>query len=159
MDVLNVLNSILWVASNVFLAYTSVVLIIFLVAYVIIFDPRATTGGKLIFQFMFSLACIVGLVFIGIFVDPASNSHWTYLPESVDPWRPILRFGVYGFTAYSITSLMVLLIMRKWFPHRLKKASDLVLVQPRHTSEIPIVKNLPIKAKTSMGPAGNSREN
>lgn len=154
MDVFHVLNSWLWVIGNVALAYTSVVLILFVVTYYIIFDPQATTGGRMIFQFMLSLSGVMLLVFIGIFVDPATNSSWLILNDHVEWWRPFTRALIYVFVAYSITSLAVLLVMRKWFPHKLTKASDLTLVQPRsHTSEVPVIKIPLIGPK---GPAGNS---
>jgi len=153
-DVFYVLNSWLWVLGNVALAYSSIVLILFIVTYYFIFDPEATTGGRLIFQFMVSLAGVMTLVFIGIFVDPSVNSSWTTLNHSVDWWRPFPRFVIYAFVAYAITSLAILLILRKWYPHKLTKASDLTLVQPRHTSEIPIVNKIPTIGPK--GPAGNS---
>lgn len=155
MDVFSVLNSWLWVFGNVALAYSSIVLILFVVAYYIIFDPQATTGGRLIFQFMLSLAGVMTLVFIGIFIDPAANSSWMTLNHDVEWWRPFVRFIVYGFVAYSITSLVVLLIMRKWFPEKLTKASDFSLVHPRHTSEIPIVRNF-ISSQNPSGSADDS---
>jgi hypothetical protein len=151
MDVLNVLNSFMWSAGNIFLAYTAVVLILFLTTYLILFDPRATTGGKLIFQFMLSLAGVVFLVYIGIFIDPARGRSWNEIAVDVEPWRPAIRFFVYGFVAYSITSLSWLLVMRKWFPQKLKKASDRLLVVPRHTTEIPVVKSPTVDPK---GPSG-----
>lgn len=154
MDVFNVLNSWLWVIGNVALAYTSVVLILFIVTYYIIFDPQATTGGRMIFQFMLSLAGVMILVFIGIFIDPSANSSWLELNHNVEWWRPSVRALVYVFVAYSITSLAVLLVMRKWYPHKLTKASDLELVRPRHTSEIPIIKNL--VTSTPKGPTSDS---
>lgn len=155
MDVLHVLNSWLWVVGNVLLGYTSVVLVLFVITYFVIFDPRATTGGRLIFQFMLSLAGVLILVFIGIYIDPSSNSSWFELNPDVEWWRPFVRAVVYGFVAYAITSLAVLLVLRKWFPHKLTKASDFALVQPRHTGEIPIVKHyLPDVAPE--GPQGDS---
>lgn len=133
------LNPAFWAIGNLFLGYTSIVLMLFIVVYFVLFDPRATTGGKLIFQFMLSLGGVIALVFIGIFVDPSTDRSWDDLPAAVEWWRPLVRFVVYGFVAYSITSLAVLLVLRKWLPHKLKKASDLHLVHPRHTSEIPVV--------------------
>lgn len=141
-DGLRDINAALWLLGNLLLAYTSIVLVLFVVSYGFIFDPRATTGGKLIYQFMLSLAGVLVLVFVGIYVDPINNNSWMKLPDTVDWWRPALRLLVYGFVAYSITSLVVLLVMRKWFPHKLKKASDLELVHPRSdTAEIPVVRH------------------
>ena len=140
MDVLNVLNPIFWTIGNLALAYTSIALIVYLIVYFVIFDPWATTGGKLIFQFMVSLASVMALVFIGVYVDPLTDRSWFDLSPDVEWWRPALRLFIYGFVAYSITSLAWLLVMRKWFPHKLKKASDIILVETRHTNEIPIVK-------------------
>lgn len=139
-EVTNAIKAVAWVFGNVVLAYTAIALLAFLVAYYSIFDPSATTGGKLIFRFMLSLAGVIVLVFIGIFVDPSPDREWFIFPEdSVEWWRPILRLAIYGFVAYSISSLAWLLAVREWWPHKVKKASDINLVKVRHTSEIPIV--------------------
>lgn len=140
-DITEVVNTVAWVVGNVILAYTAVALILFLIAYYAIFDPSATTGGRLIFRFMLSLAGVIVLVSIGIFVDPSPDREWFMYPTgAVEWWRPLLRLSIYGFVAYSISSLAWLLAVRKWWPHKVKKASDIILVKPRHTSEIPIVK-------------------
>ena len=140
-DVVNAINTVAWVLGNMMLAYTAFALIIFIVAYYTIFDPSATTGGRLIFRFMLSLAGVIVLIFIGIFVDPSPNNQWTTFPiESVEWWRPLLRLSVYCFVAYSISSLAWFLAVRKWWPEKVKKASDINLVKVRHTSEIPVIK-------------------
>lgn len=142
MDVVNVLNSVMWVLGNLSLAYTSIALLAYLITYFIVFDPRATTGGKLIFQFMTSLVSVLALVFIGVYVDPPGDRSWFEVPSNIEVWRPALRLIVYGFVAYSVTSLAWLLVMRKWFPKRLKKASDIILIEPRRTTgDITIVKS------------------
>lgn len=162
MDVLSVLNTVnafFWVGANVLLAYSAILLVVFLIAYVAVFDPRATTGGKLIFQFMLSLVGVILLSYIGVFVDPSPGRYWMDYPAAdIADWRPVFRFATYGFVAYSVTMLVRLLIYRKWFPHKLKKASDLALVQPRHnTSEIPTVKAfVPEKKHAPKGGAGDS---
>ena len=139
-EVTNAIKAVAWVFGNVVLAYTAIALLAFLVADYSIFDTSATTGGKLIFRFMLSLAGVIVLVFIGIFVDPSPDREWFIFPEdSVEWWHPILRLAIYGFVAYSISSLAWLLAVRKWWPHKVKKASDINLVKVRHTSEIPIV--------------------
>lgn len=150
-EVTNAINAVAWVLGNVVLAYTAIALIGFLIAYYAIFDPSATTGGKLIFRFMLSLAGVIVLVFIGIFVDPSPDREWFIFPEaSVEWWRPILRLAIYGFVAYSISSLAWLLAVRKWWPHKVKKASDINLVKVRNTSEIPIVKPTDQEAASSI---------
>ena len=140
-DVVNAINTVAWVFGNVVLAYTAFALIAFLIAYYTVFDPSATTGGRLIFRFMLSLAGVIVLVFVGIFVDPSTDQDWSRFPvESVEWWRPLLRLAIYGFVAYSISSLAWLLAVRKWWPHKVKKASDINLVKVRHTNEIPVIK-------------------
>jgi predicted permease len=124
-------NEFAWVTSNIILAYSAIVLPIFLAAYFYFFDPRATTGGRLIFQFMVSLVGIIALNVIGIFINPTANNIWYILPEGTDTWRPTVRLVIYGFVAYSITSLAILLIMRKYFPHKLKTAAAIALVKVR----------------------------
>lgn len=144
MDIIDVINPIAWVAANLILAYTALALVVFVVLYYALFDPKATTGGKFIFRFMLSLVGIIGLVFLGIFVDPPPTRGWGVYPDYVDWWRPLLRLLVYGYVAFTVTSLAVLLVLRKWFPHKLKTAPSQELVKVRHeTSEIPIVKPHP----------------
>lgn len=158
-DILNAINAVLWVVSNVLLAYSAIMLVLFLIAYIAIFDPKATTGGKLIFRFMISLVGVISLSFIGIFIDPVPGRDWWSFPVGeVEWWRPVLRVLIYGFTAFSISALIKLLVYRKWFPQKLKKASDINLVQPRHTSEIPVIKKafIPTKAHAPKGGAGDS---
>lgn len=139
---LNAINAFAWIGANFFIVYIAVVVVLFVVMYYIFFDPGATTAGKMIFRFMLSLVGVIGLVFIGIFVDPAHGRSPTGIPEGdVELWRPILRFVVYGYVAVTITFLAIALILRKWFPHKIKTKSDLKLIQPRHdTGQIPIVK-------------------
>lgn len=147
MDFINAFNSIAWVLANMILAYTALALVVFVIMYYALFDPRATTGGKLIFRFMLSLVGIVGLVFVGIFVDPAMNQSWSSYPENIEIWRPALRLAIYGYVAFTITSLAALLVRRKWRPNSLKIAPAQDLVKVRHsTNEIPIVKPF-LKAK------------
>lgn len=140
MEVLDHINAFAWVAGNILLGYTAITLIVFLLSYWIIFDPRATTGGRLIFRFMTSLVGVVIIIFIGIFLDPAPDLDWYVYPPDVEPWRPLGRAVVYAYVAYTVSSLAVLLVLRKWFPDRVQKASDRNLVKVRHTSEIPTIK-------------------
>lgn len=142
MDVIDTVNSIAWVVANLLLAYTVLALVLFVIMYYALFDPRATTGGKLIFRFMLSLVGVVGFVFIGIFIDPTMNNSWSSYPQDVEPWRPVLRVVIFGYVAFTITSLAALLVRRKWRPNSLKIAPAQDLVKVRHpTNEIPIVKS------------------
>lgn len=138
---MDVINTIAWIGANLFIAYIAVLVVLFVIMYYIFFDPKATTAGKMIFRFMMSLVGVILLVFIGVFVDPShGNTPFGQPASSVDGWRPILRFVVYGYVAWTITSLAGVLVLRKWFPGRVKKKTDLELVKPRHdTTTIPIV--------------------
>lgn len=140
-EVVNVINAVTWVLGNVMLAYAAFAQIAFIIAYYTIFDPSATTGGRLIFRFMLSFTGVIVLVPIGIFIDPAVGRVWLQFPvDTVEWWHPLLRLAIYGFVAYSISSLAWLLAVRKWFPHKVKKASDINLIKVRHTAEIPVIK-------------------
>ncbi|HMT88056.1 MAG TPA: hypothetical protein PKC73_00350 [Dermatophilaceae bacterium] len=140
-DVVNAINTFAWVLGNVMLAYVAFAQIAFIIAYYTIFDPSATTGGRLIFRFMLSFTGVIVLVPIGIFIDPAVSRVWLQFPvDTVEWWHPLLRLAIYGFVAYSISSLAWLLAVRKWFPHKVKKASDINLIKVRHTAEIPVIK-------------------
>ena len=135
-----VINTVAWVSGNVVLVYTALALLVFLASYYAIFDPSATTGGKLIFRFMLSLAGVILLVFIGIFVDPSPDREWFKSPDgTVEWWRPLLRLAASAFGAPSTTPPARPRAVRKR-PHRAKKASDINLVKVRHTAEIPIVR-------------------
>lgn len=138
---MDVFNTITWVGANLFIAYIAIVVILFVIMYYIFFDPKATTAGKMIFRFMMSLVGVILLVFIGVFIDPsAGNTPLGGPSANVEWWRPALRFVVYGYVAWTITSLAGALVLRKWFPEKVKKKVDLDLVKPRHdTTDIPIV--------------------
>ena len=137
---LNVINPIAWVLGNLLVAYDAISIIVFVIGYIIIYDPSTTTAGKLIFRFFVSLMGLIILVFIATYIDPAADHIWLELPNDVDAWHPVFRTIVYGYIGYSVTSLAVLLVIRKWWPNKVNTAPD--LVKPRHeTNEIPIVKN------------------
>lgn len=129
LEIIQEVNAVAWVLSNLVLAYSAVALVVFVAGYYILFDPSATTGGKFIFRFMLSLVGVMALVFVSIFVDPANGRLWFVYPGDVALWRPVVRLGVYTYIAFTITSLAVLLVVRKWYPNKLKTARD--LVKPR----------------------------
>lgn len=139
---MDVINTIAWVGANLLVAYIALLVILFVVMYYIFFDPKATTAGKMIFRFMLSLVGVIALIFIGTFIDPSSGNGPLGGPsETVDWWRPVVRFVVYAYVAFTITSLATALVLRKWFPDKVKKKSDLALVKPRtDTMEIPIIR-------------------
>ena len=124
MTFLDALNTVLWVWSNVLIAYIAMALIAFRVAYVILFDPKATTAGRVIAQFTLSLIGVIGLVVLGIFVDPHANTSWWAYPSDIAPWRPAVRFVAYGYVAYTVTSLVVVLWVRKYRPDKIQTAPN-----------------------------------
>lgn len=140
MDILNIINSVAWVASNVLIAYISVVVIAFVAGYYTLFDPSATTAGKFIFRFMLSLAGLASLLTVATFIDPSHNRIWHDYPDDIASWRPIIRFAVYSYISFTITSLAILLLVRKWWPQKIKSSPDLDLIKLRHTTEIPTIK-------------------
>ena len=106
-DFIERINPILWVISNLELIYIGVVLIAFVVLYVIWFDPKATTGGKMIFRFAYSLSLVIGAIFIGIFLDPRHDIPWYEYPGDTLWWRPIIRLGAYSYVAFTISTLVL----------------------------------------------------
>lgn len=140
MDILNLVNAIAWVGGNLVIAYIALALIVFVIGYYTLFDTGATTAGKMIFRFMLSLVGIVALLIAGIFIDPSSNRSWFSYPVDVAAWRPLIRLAIYGYVAFTITSLAILLGVRKWKPLLIISKSDRDLVKVRHTSEIPTIK-------------------
>lgn len=131
-DMLIQANPIFWVISNLLIVYIGIALVIFVIGYYTIYDPSSTTAGKLIFRFMLSLVGLVFLVFIGVWINPRGGNYWFHYPGDIFWWRPLVRLIVYGYIAYTITSLSVLLGLRKWKPYRLRIAPGEELVKPRH---------------------------
>lgn len=129
---LNQLNAIAWVASNISILYIGIALAVFVTMYYVLFDPSATTAGRFIFRFALSLLGVFLLIFVGIFVNPAAGRGLFVYSGDVYWWRPLLRFVVYAFVAFSITKLTIFLHIRKFYPEKLRTSKDLDLVQPRN---------------------------
>ena len=105
------------------------------------FDPKATTGGTMIFRFAWSLSLVVAVAFIGIFLDPRHEIPWHKYPGDVLWWRPFVRMAAYSYVAYSVSALIWFLCKRKFRPEKLRTAPDRLLVKPRHdTAVIPTIK-------------------
>ena len=140
-DFLEWLNPTIWVIANLALIYIGVLLLAFTILYPTLFDPSATTGGKMIFRFVLSLSMVVAVIVVGIFIDPRHDIPWYEYPGDTIWWRPTIRLAVYTYISYTITSLVIFLWKRKFYPQKLKRAPDKELVKPRHdTSEIPTIK-------------------
>lgn len=135
---LTAFNGVAWIASNILVFYISIVLVIFVVFYFIIFDPKATTAGRFIYRFIVSLVGVIGLVFIGNYIDPANGRQWFQFPGDILWWRPFVRLVVYTYVAYSVTALQVLLVIRRWWPGKLRTSLDRQIVKLRHPeTELP----------------------
>lgn len=140
-DFLEWINPSLWVAAKLTLIYIGVLLLVFTILYPTLFDPSATTGGKMIFRFSLSLSMVVAAIVVGIFIDPRHDFPWYKYPGDTIWWRPTIRLGAYLYVAYTITSLVRFLWKRKFHPQMLKRAPDKELVKPRHdTDEAPTIK-------------------
>lgn len=131
---IEIMNTFFWVASNVLVGYIGALLLVFVVGYIAIFEPRATRGGKLILRFAVSILGIVFLVWLGIYIDPVPGRTWYIYDGTAADWRPAVRFVGYSFVAYTITSLAIFLFLRKFYPHKFKNASDRDFVKPRSES-------------------------
>lgn len=126
------INSIFWQLGNILTIYVAIALLVFVLGYYLIFDPSATTAGKFIFRFMLSLVGLVVLIFVDLFVDPTTDKPWLQIPDDIDDWHPLFRMLIIGYVAFTITSLAILLALRKWKPESIKVSPDLDLVKPRH---------------------------
>ena len=128
------INPYLWGTGNIVIAYIGVFLLLFVSSYQWLFDPRATTGGRLIFRFGLSLTFVMALVVIGVYIDPRDGLAWFEYPTDLYWWLPAVRLVIYVYVAYTITSLVVFLYIRKFKPSRIRAVSDKLLVEPRtHT--------------------------
>lgn len=124
-------NAYAWIVSNLLVAYIGIGLIVFIVGYYYLFDPRKTTAGQQIFRFAASLGGVIGLIFISLFIDPTVGREWFTYPGDVLIWRPIARLVAYTYIAYTITGLAVLLFIRRFYPEKIRTSNDKDLVQPR----------------------------
>ena len=140
-DFLEWLNPTLWVIVNLTLIYIGVLLLAFTILYPTLFDPGATAGGRMIFRFALSLSLVVAVIVVGIFIDPRHDIPWYEYPGDTIWWRPTILLAAYTYVSYTITSLVIFLWKRKFYPQKLKRAPDKELVKPRHdTAEVPTIK-------------------
>lgn len=140
-DFLEWINPTFWVVANLTLIYIGVLMLAFTILYPTLFDPSATTGGKMIFRFSLSLTMVIAVIVAGIFIDPSHDLPWYEYPGDTIWWRPTIRLGAYLYVAYTITALVRFLWKRKFHPQMIKRAPDRELVKPRHdTGEVPTIK-------------------
>ena len=118
MDALAVYNTIAWVTSNILVLTIFVSATAFVILYPLFFRFEATTAGILIWRAVLSFALIAALSVIGLFVD--GRVDWWVLPIDVAWWRPTVRLVVFGFIAYTFGSLVGLVIVRRFWPSRVK---------------------------------------
>lgn len=129
---MEVVNHILWVAGNIIILLIFVAALSFAIIYPLLFNPKLTTGGRLVWRAIFSVAGIGLMVVIGLFVD--GRSEWWELPPNILWWRPALRVLVYGYVAYSFGSLVALLFVRRFWPKQVEVAPEVestLSVRPR----------------------------
>lgn len=132
LDWLIEINTVLWVMSNALVGYIALASVLFVAGYLILFDPLTTTAGKIIFRLMVSLAGVMGLVFIGVFLDNRPDQDWLTFQGDTLWWRPGVRLIVYSYLAYAATTLLSFLMTIKWFPSRLKTPRDKKLIHLRN---------------------------
>lgn len=105
-----ILNDVLWNIGNGIIVLIFIAALLFTIIYPILFNPRLTTGGWLIWQAIASVAGIGFLIIIGLYFDPHDDA----------VWRPLLRVFVYGLVAYTFGRLVVFLIIRRFWPNRVR---------------------------------------
>jgi hypothetical protein len=116
-------NETLWVLSNVLVGYVAFALLVFAIAYPILFDPRATTAGRVVLRFIGSLVGVVGLSVVAVFIDPQVVPWWE-IPPGLEWWRAPLRLIVFLYVAYSVTALVGVLVVRKFRPGKIQTAPE-----------------------------------
>jgi hypothetical protein len=148
MDWLTPIITVLWIISNVLIVYNAVALLVFTVMYRLLFNPKATTAGRYIFRFFLSLLGVFAIVFVGVFVEPSYSRDWWEMPADLSLWRSSARVVVYGYVTFTISALFVTLLLRKWWPHKIKTAIDKELLVPRKTGPIDILEENNGRAST-----------
>lgn len=103
-------NPALWVVSNLMIVYAGVALIVWVILYGLLFKWNSTPAGADVFWFTLSLAGLVLLVFVGVFLNP--QQPWYSPPTELLVWRPFLRYLVYLGIAITVTRLDWSLVQR-----------------------------------------------
>ncbi len=104
------INPALWIVANLQLVYLSGALVAWVAGYGLGFRWWTTPAGRQVFAFTASLLGVVGLVFIGTFVNP--QRPWWEAPPEVFEWRPILRYAVYLAVSITLTRMVASLVQR-----------------------------------------------
>lgn len=141
-DFLEPINAFAWGFSNVVVIYITIVLVLFTVGYYILFDPKATTAGKFVWRFALSLVGFIGLTVVRFSVSHIEGDNWFLVPNDLPVWYPLLRLTIYGYVAFTITSLAILLGVRKWKPEWIKIAPDKDVLKTRHDTQEHVVINV-----------------
>lgn len=111
----------LWVLGNLVVLSVFLSASLFAILYPIFWDWRHwTTAGTRIWRAILSVAGLGLLIVIGLFLD--GSVEWWQMPSNVSGWRVLLRLVVYGLIAYSFADLVKTLVIRKFWPERLKTA-------------------------------------
>lgn len=135
---LHFINIIAWQVSNGLITYISIALVIFVVGYYVLFDPKATTVGRYLFRFVLSLVLVIGLSIVTLYFGPSSQNRVPgFEPDDAFWWLQILRLIVFSYVAYTVTGLAFLLGIRKFRPDLIKTMADHVMVQPRRSNTGP----------------------
>ncbi|AWN03252.1 hypothetical protein PBI_CAMILLE_5 [Microbacterium phage Camille] len=124
---MEVITDVLWIVDNLLANVASFGIITAAIAYYTLFDPRATTAGRMVFRFMVSLAGVIALSLVAEAFGATKDTTW---------WVALAMI-VYGYLVYTIIALLTFMVIRKWKPSRVKKKADLNLMKPRtDTTEI-----------------------
>jgi hypothetical protein len=95
-------------AANILVLATVIAAVAFVVLYSVLFDPSTTTAGRLIRRMMISLSTLGGLSILRAFFDEKPL------------WFDWLRLGVWAYVTFAFASMVWLILVRRFWPHRLR---------------------------------------
>jgi hypothetical protein len=105
--------------SDLLVMVTVILTGLFVLLYSVLFDPRLTTAGRIIRRTMFALLLLGVVALVRVVV--------TDLPD----WWPMVRIVVWVYLVYSFASLATLVVMRRFWPQKVKTRPDEDTIEPR----------------------------
>jgi hypothetical protein len=122
MDWLTGINEIAWVLGNITVLVIFFAALAFGIIYPLFFRYRETAVGIAVWRAVISVAGFGLLAVMAFFID--GRTEWSMMPQDVSPWRPMVRLLIYGFIGHSFATLVYILLVRRFAPHKIKTAPE-----------------------------------
>lgn len=123
-------NEIVWVIGNFGGLFTFISAFLFAAFYALVFNPWLTDAGSRVWWAFVAIAAYGANTVLGVFVDGRTSPF--VLPQDVAWWRPSVRLIILLFVLTAFARLVQFVILRRYFPNRVKTAPDEHTLELRH---------------------------